>query len=478
MRRISPSNQQPILPLNMSHYSDAAPPVDITQASKAHCQSTVASMTGERHDTLVGFTRQESYLRKSLQSLLDAQSEGLLYGLGISKGEDEASSAGGDTPTFGSLGGVSQRTKGAIPLRQSTSKISLRGARRGISRAMGDLAALKSREGEVMEAQLAETEQDLRVIQGLISKKSGLEQQVRNIENEAASRQVEEFRREGKTLDAEIKAMESQLWEMKARQRHLLGQLESLENSVQSKLSSYKAALTLAEKEANAFLTRPKVHSSMFQGGSESLWALPVQRRTLEMANEHFQEERERLMQGSSDIKIEESALEEGAVIWEDVVTEVTAVEKTLREEMQRLPVHQTSERVKKNNAADGVQTILKRMENAKSHIESRLTIAEERKWKLLVCCIGAELEAIIEGHEVLLNALGTSQVSETVEKDDGDGDGLYGKNQPIDALKPSPQDLPKHRDRPAEPLKFLDRSEDEDDEPGPELLISNMEDD
>lgn len=476
-RRIFNNNQQPLLPLNMS-YSDAAPRVDNNLAPKARSQSRMASLSEHCHDTLVGFARQESYLQKTLQSLLDAQSEGLLSGLGISTVGDEASSAGGDTPTSASSYGNSKLMKRVTPVRQNTTKkIGLRGARRGITRALNDLAALKSREGEVIEAQLAGTEEDLSVVQILVSKKKGLEHQVHNIENEEASRQLEEFKREEKSLDAEIKVLEGKLWEMKARQRHLLGRLESLDNSIQSKLSSYKAALTLAEKEAKAFLARPKGNSSNSRGGSQSVWALPFQRRTLEMANEHFYEEREEINQWSMDIRFEKSALEEGAVMWEDVVTKVTAVEEVLREEMQRLPAPQVPKLASENDAVDGVRKILKCMESAKSHIESQLTIAEERKWKLLVCCIGAELEAIIEGYEVLQNALNAPRISDTVENDDAGSNGTHGNGHLLDQVLTGPHDTPKPQDKSTKSQRFLDRSEDEDDEPGPELLISHMED-
>lgn len=476
IRRFSSTNQQPLLPLNMSHYSDAASRDDNNLAPKAHSQSNMGSMSEDCNDALVGFTRQESYLQRTLQSLLDAQSDGLLSGLGISTGGDEAASAGGNTPTSGSLNGDFRRTKGGIPIRQNrTKKIGLRGARRGISRAMNDLAALKSREGEVIETQLAETEEDLSVVEGLASKKKGLEQQVHSIENEEASRQVEEFKREEEALDAEIKATESKLWEMKARQRHLLGQLEGLDNNIQSKLSSFKAALTLAEKESKAFLARSKVNPSSPQRGDESLWALPAQRRTMEMATEHFYEEREKLNQWSMGIKIEKRALEEGAIMWEDVVSEVTAVEKILREEMQRLPAPQAPIRADKNDSANGVQKILKRMESAKSRIESQLAVAEERKWKLLVCCIGAELEAIIEGYKVLQNALDASQIPDAEEKGVGGTIMPHGDGHLIDEIVTGPHNTPKPHDKPTG--SFLDGSEDEDDEPGPELLISHMED-
>ena len=478
MRRFSSSNKQPLLPLNISHYSDAAPVVDEALALKAHSQFHAASMSENRHHTLIGFNRQQGYLQKSLQNLLDAQSEGLQVGLDISPGEYEVSPAEGDTPTSRPLNGEYKGTKGVMPVRQATSKkIGLRSARRGISRALDDLATLKTQEGEVMEAQLADTKENLTMVQGLISKKKGLEQQVQSIKDEEASRKIQEFKQEEKALDAEISILENRLWEMKARQRHLLGQIESLDNSVQSKLSSYEAALNLAEKEAQAFLARPKVHSSAFQDESESLWVLPIPRRTLEMASEHFCERRTWLKQRSLDIEIEKAALEEGAVIWEDVVAEITAVENSLREEMQRLPTLDASKRAEKNGTVDSMQTILKRMESAKSHIESQLTIAQKRQWRLVVCCIGAELEAIIQGYEVLEIVTSASRNRTTAEKNDLGRDRPPTDHESLGQIEPDPSNALKPGGAPARNPRLLDRSEDEDDEPGPELLISHVED-
>ena len=477
MRRFSNNTPPPLL-LNMSHYSNAALHVGNASTPKAYSMSSNASMSEDRYNTLIRFDREERYLQETLQDLLDAQSEGLQSGLGKTIGEEDANPAGGDTPISGSLDGASKRTKGVVPVRQTTrKKIGLRSARGGISRAINDLALLKSREWEIMEAQLAETEEDLIEVRGLTSKKEGLEQQVLNVENEEASRSIEQFKQEEKALDVEIKETENKLWELRARQRQLLGQIEGLDNSVQSKLSSYKAALSLAEKEAKAFLARPQRYSSILQGGNESLWALSVPRRTLEMASDHFCEERERLRQQSTSIEVEKTALEEGAVMWEDVVAKVTAVEKTLREEMKRLPTQQSSKTAEKHGAVDGMHSILKRMESAKSYIECQLAIAEERKWNLLMCCIGAELEAIIEGHEILLGVLSASQTSNTADKDKEVSSRAHCEGQLFDGSEAGSLSTSKLQGTSARPSRFLDRSEDEDDEPGPELLIDHMED-
>ena len=478
MRRFSNTNQPSLLPLsNMSHSSGTAPRAGDLHASDRYNQPHDTKLSREHQDVLVVFTRQEAYLQKTLQNLLDAQSQGLLAGLGLPPESGGFSSYRAGTPRSASEDNDSKQIMGVAPVRQSVKrKIGLCGARRGISRAVIDLAALKAQEGQVIEGQLADIEEDLMVVQGLASKQTGLEHRIQSIENEDPCRKVKQFKHEEARLDIEIKAMETNLWEMKARQRRLLGQIEGLENTVQSKLSSYKAALMMAEKEATAFLARPKVHGDSFQGAGESLWALPIERRTLGMADEHFNMERERLKQRAMDIDVEKIALEEGLMVWESVVTEVIALEKVLREEMQRLAADSVSNKAEKIGAVRGMEIVLERMKNTKIHIEGQLKIAENRNWKLLVCCIGAEYEAINEGYEVLQTALGTSQNTTIAGGSDANPSSPQD-DRFNDAVILHPPEINKPHNVPTGASRSLDRSEDEDDEPGPELLISHMED-
>ncbi|KAL8713465.1 MAG: hypothetical protein Q9225_006755, partial [Loekoesia sp. 1 TL-2023] len=112
---------------------------------------------------------------------------------------------------------------------------------------------------------------------------------------------------------------------------------------------------------------------------------------------------------------------------------------------------------------------VLGAMKEARDSVEGRLKMAEEKGWKLLVVCIGAELEALVEGEEVLRGVLGVENGGEreaTADEDvvngDNRGQGMEDVRE-LNALRPEPMDRM--------------TEETDDDEPGPELLMSTPED-
>jgi len=352
-------------------------------------------------------------------------------------------------------------------------KVGLRGARRGIARTMGELAGLKGEEGRVLEDEVGKREEVLATVEGFERKATGLRERIRGIEGEEEARRVEGLTKEEEGLGKEIHEMETRLFEMKARHRHLVREIEGVSNAVQSKLSSYESALQLAERDVRRFLERPPLEGGM-RGKGEGVWALPRERRTLEMVGEFYGEEIGGLRGALEGVEKEARALEEGGVVWGAVVGLVDDVEKGLREEMQRMqrPLVEMGE---EGGAVAGMRGILQTMRKARLRIEERLEQAERNDWKLLVCCIGAELEALIEGQAVLEGALEAAQGG-AMSRDEHGGESSSQENgvgvaeqQLVDDSVPafSSQDAPS----PAQ--GFLDRSEDEDDGPGPELLIS-----
>lgn len=414
-------------------------------------------------DSLLALARQESHLQTSLQNLLDAQSEGLLSGLGHAP--EEASSAGSRTPTTDSGSRGFQRPGPIVPVRQpSKRKLGLRGARRGIGRAILQLADLKDQEVTVLEDEVAQRGEVLSAVQGFEWKSTGLQEKISGIESEDTNRQVNVLKEEAKVLDAEIHELETRLYEMKARQRHLLREIDGLNNSVQSKLSSYKSALALAEKDIRNFLSRPPLEASTLSPAT-GVWSLPRERRTLEMAKDHFTEEMHALEDRLSAVEAEKNALEKGSVVWKEVVEEVNSIEKLLREEMQKMqsPLLETTEG--RGSAVEGMQKILKTMRKSRTRIENKLDLAETRNWKLLVCCIGAELEAIIEGQGVLEGAL---RASGSQEDDVAEEKRSNRTETGEEGLDDQPTSQPTHD------LLHVDRSEDEDEGPGPEFLLSH----
>lgn len=361
-----------------------------------------------------------------------------------------------------------------MPVRQPAKrKLGLRGARRGIARAISDLANLKVEEGRILEGEILQRAEALDTVQRYEIKTVGLKKCIDDIESEDTTRQVEALKSEEKALDHEIRELETRLWEMKAKHGHMLGEIEGLDNSVQSKLSSYKSALTLAEKEARRFLERAPIRGSR-TATTTGLWALPAERRTLQMVREQYVEEQDILRKRFDDAETERGALEDGSGVWNEVVEDVIGVERLLREEMQVMQAPLIRENGK-GNTIGAMRKILEHMSKARSRIESKLEVSEARDWKLLVCCIGAELEAIFEGQNVLQGALDAVRRSGGEEYLGEDGNASITSTKvvsPID-LSARLEALGK-QDRPAEFRGNLDRYEDEDDGPGPDLLISN----
>ena len=351
-------------------------------------------------------------------------------------------------------------------------KVGLKGARRGIARAISDLTSLKIEEGRLLGGELSQRGEALNTVQRFETKMVGLKRHIDSIGSEDTTRQVEALKGEEGALDHEIRELESRLWEMKARHRNLLQEIEGLDNSVQSKLSSYQSALMLVDKESRKFLEIPPIPGNRTTT-TRGLWALPVERRTLQMVREQYAEEQDVLKKRFDDVEAERGALEDGSAVWNEVIEEVNGIEKLLREEMREMQA--PSVPVNGNGSAiGGMKKILGHMLQARTRIASKLEISEARDWKLLVCCIGAELDAVSEGQTVLRGALEAAQRSGGQDYVSKDG------NAPITGTKSvSPIDLSARLEElgkrdPAEPRGISDKSEDEDDGPGPDLLISS----
>lgn len=470
------NNDIPLLPVHAPRSETAIrTPYQIAAATPdLRVTSKMSPVQIPHSDALVAVSRQEAYLQGTLQHLLDAQSEGLLAGLAGRPPQDETSSTSRRTPTpvYSSSGGL-KKPKSIVPVRQPAKRrVGLKGARRGIARAISDLASLKIEERTILEGEILQRVETVSTAQRFETKTVGLKEHIDSIESEDTSRQVEDLKGEEKALDREIQELESRLWEMKARHRHLLHEIEGLDNSVQSKLSSFRSALTLAEKESRQFLARPPIGGNRTVTAS-GLWALPADRRTLHMVQEHYAEEQDVLRERYDAVEKEKDALEAGSGVWDEVIEEVDDVERLLREEMRGMQASLVPE----NGVGDrigGMRKILERILRARSRIESKLEVAEARDWKLLVCCIGAELEAMTEGQAVLQNAF------EAAQRPIGEGNIFEDGNALISGPRPvSPVDLSEGLEEmankdPAEARGILDRSDDEDDGPGPDLLISS----
>ena len=425
-------------------------------------------------NALIAISRQEAHLQSTIQHLLDAQSEGLLAGLAGGPPQDETSSTGSRTPTtsYSSPDGP-RKPKNVVPVRQPPiKKVGLKGARKGIARAILDLGSLKIEEGRILEVEISERAKVLSTVQRFETKMVGLKGHIDGIVSEDTARIVEDLRGEERVLGQEIQELEVRLWEMKAKHRHLLQEIEGLDNSVQSKISSYRSALMLVEKESRKFIERPPIRGDLTTS-TTGLWTLPVERRTLQMVREQYTDEQVVLRKRFNDVETEKGALEDGSSVWNEVINEVNGVERLLREEMREMQAPLSRENGH-DNATVGMRKILDHMLKARSRVASKLELARARDWKLLVCCIGAELEAMNEGQTVLQRALEAAERSGGEAYVSKDGNAAI-----VDAGSVSPAELSARleglgKQDQAEPRGISDRSEDEDDGPGPDLLISS----
>ncbi|KAA6407512.1 MAG: hypothetical protein FRX48_08755 [Lasallia pustulata] len=133
------------------------------------------------------------------------------------------------------------------------------------------------------------------------------------------------------------------------------------------------------------------------------------------------------------------------------------------------------------------MRAVLELMDRAIGALEERVRLARTRGWKLLVCAVGAELEAFRQGREVLRAALDAAGGEEDLlpgiggesageRGDDGAemGDARTAGDEDFGKLSMGGVPVREHRVR--APPSLLDRSEDEDDGPGPEFLTSHQE--
>jgi hypothetical protein len=165
-------------------------------------------------DTLAALARQAAHIQQTLQALLDAQSSGLLSGLGAGAAPAPAGSSDRLGPTYGDADGLSyasssrgssasgasggqqwrqrqrqqqqqqQRRRVVTPVRQPVEEaVSLRGARKGLLRGMRALAGVRAQEAAALGALIDEREGFLREVERLGKRREGLEEGIRRIED-------------------------------------------------------------------------------------------------------------------------------------------------------------------------------------------------------------------------------------------------------------------------------------------------------
>ena len=424
-------------------------------------------------------------LEADLQFLLDAQAEGLQQG---QEGVNDRDSTGSTTPTVQSVRDHPRRT--SRPMRK---KPGLRSARKGIFTTINALASVKADELDAIDAENLTKEDILARIADWETKRSGLEEALRNVDDGEDTVRAQRLRQEADALQEEINVVELQLADMKARQRKLLRQVERVENSVQAKLASYTRSLEMLEKDVKTFLRAPRadardvMHSQTEAAETKSLWQLSPQHRTLELAKVQWTEERDAVLQQRKSVEHEHSALIEGAVVWRAVIAQMADFEKHMREETTRLPARTPTsqsawEEPEPAQASDQKQPserlteLLEHMDATIVALDEHFKLAEEKDWKLLIAAIGAELAALRQGRTFLCGLLGhdpsPDAISGEVENENNEGNGVE-TDVTGDEIHELDRSFETARKSATPPLL---RDSDSEDDPDPELLFSSRD--
>jgi hypothetical protein len=419
--------------------------------------------------------RQARHIQNNLQILIDAQSEGLLSGLARPRSDN--TSDGSFTPT--SSRASQARSPPAIsPKKSPTKRIGLREARQGIFQSIYDLLKLREEEREVLSSQTEERDNALQEIESFTSRRGGLQEAISTIHTNRENQRAKQLQEEARNLETDIHELETRLYEMKAKHRHLVSEISNVKNSVDAKISSYTESMSLLESNIRNYLRNPPVQP-LSRTNNSSFYSLNPKRRTLEIAQEHWKSEQEDLQRRQREVDAEILALEEGGGVWKQAMADVSGFEKRLRANMRHYielqeqatgpnmgKTEDTTEEVAANVAGD--------LDKTTRRLEAHLEYAEDKDWKLLVCCIAAELEALREASKMLLPAFGLPVPSEDApsaqspspadQAHDGSAD---EHNDPLGNDNPEP---------PADLLKdgrHTDTaSRSEDDEPDPAWLL------
>ncbi|KAK4552177.1 hypothetical protein LTR86_010531 [Recurvomyces mirabilis] len=408
-----------------------------------------------------------------LQFLLDAQAEGLVNGFG---GEaDDLSSTGSTTPTAQSMRSASARRKA----RAARKTPSLRKARKGIYNSIIALSAIKDEELQIVDEEAAEQRRTLVQIDDWEQKRQALQEATRNVNDGEETVRAQRLRREADAMQEQINAVELQLADLQSRQRKLLRQAAAAENAVQARMASYTSSLSMLEADVQKFLS---LHSAVdrSQTSENPRVDRAAKRVTLDAARQQCQADRKVAMQHHEDIENEKSALNEGAAVWQDVVAHVTDFEKRLRASLIELSNPQSAwdePASQPPNNDQSAKDLLGNLESVLAHIEAKYSLAEDRDWKLLIAAIGAEVDALRRGRDLLQNVLHVAS-SHGVE---GEADELVDTGSPVSGKAGEDgntiHELDKSFETVRRPSQRQARSDSsEDGGPDPELLFSRQD--
>ncbi|KAL6401726.1 hypothetical protein AUP68_15605 [Ilyonectria robusta] len=386
---LSKQGSRPSLP---SNYTETLAGNGLLAASRSGLESTFLHQRPHegayRPDSVWrSLQRRERALERDIQQLLDLQASGLLAGSGdsVSDRDLERDSDTGGESTFYSAATSKSRMSSSlyvpprstpdgnvIPVRQPAARkpLGLQSARAGLRRSMAALSELKAEEDIHLDTALAQRKDALAYLDTMSDRRDGIYAELHALEEddqEPLGRELRELGIEQESLDQGIRLMEEKLVGMRNRRRWVRDKIDDVKNRRESGLSGYRAAGRDIDTEFRELLRRPPITPLDLQaikqsagpdsgtdtespGGLDFLRLRP-ERRTAEMAR---------------------------------------------------------SDKVAATASQEAIDGQLARMDSVVQELEQRLQLAEDKHWNLLICAIGAELEAFVEAQGLLKATFGT----------------------------------------------------------------------
>lgn len=362
-------------------------------------------------------------------------------------------------------------------------KPGLRSARKGLYNTMVALSAVKDDELHAVADDLREHDDRIAQIDEWERKKAGLQDAAHDVGANEDTVRAQRLREQAEAVEAEMRELERQLEDRRVLHRRLMRQVTDVENAVQAKLASYTSSLRLLEEDVRKFLAvtpAPDGSAEAVNGdGRQSVWQLPPKRRTLELAREQYAFDREAVAQHRRGVEREKHALDEGAAVWRDVVARVSEFERRMRDDMRA----QAAGAQSPEEATGRLRELLGHMDELVTGLEGKLELARERSWNLLIAAIGAEVDALHRGKEMLEGVLGIEREGDGREEDallPEPGSLVNGKSERTGSLSSGGDEihgLDKSFET-ARPLRrrLSDGGHSSEDDPDPELLFSQRD--
>lgn len=403
-----------------------------------------------------GMRRRERSIETEIQQLLDFQAASLLRGHPVaSRSPVQDGSSGPDSSDAGSstlAGGLRSAAipmlrspyiapyatsdGDLIPLRQpiETKTPGLRSIRAGLAEAMKSLAELRREELDYIDDALKKRESVLYLLDKLSAKSLAIHSEMEALHNglEASlDKELCELEESYSNVEQQIDELNENLKGLQDQQRRLRIQMQEVTCKRDARLSGYRGALEAVNSDLRILVRQPSILpldpylQSMTDNGD---WrglsstatirfsSLPRELKSPELAKMKWETEILTLQKRRLQIDHDRIALEEGLVLWTKVITFVSEFET----ELWHMVRHGVDFSLPKSNNAICQQDLspspMDSMDVVFAQLEQALDTAESRGWKLLICSIGAELEAFKEAREVLTELL--RQVASAQEKE------------------------------------------------------------